>query len=190
ERNHSQIVSIHDGVNVTGETERERRERDALSQTATGGGSLDVHCRAAGRLPNSSSDFLATFSETFHQPHAAGGFAFSKGSGSYGCHVDVFSVRPVGKALQGFSKIDFAHVVSMREKFLFLQPHFVPELINRFHRFFGLFSYLPVSHLGRVQSHLYLLCNYVMCRFPCSETSFRIYECKDIQVGEQLVILV
>ena len=45
--NHRQIVGVHDGIDITGESKGERSQRDTLGQTAACCGALDVHGRSA-----------------------------------------------------------------------------------------------------------------------------------------------
>ena len=89
---HGQVVGIHDGVDVAGETQREGGQGNALCQTTAGGRALDVHGRSAGGLADGGAYALADFAQTLYQAHGRGGFTFAQGGRGDGGYIDILSV--------------------------------------------------------------------------------------------------
>ena len=148
--NHGQVVGVHDGIDITGETQGEGSQGDTLGQTAAGGRTLDVHGRSTGRLTNGGANVLTDFTQALNQTHGGGGFTFAQGSGGDGGYVDVFTIGFVFQTFQNLAKIDFCNVMTLGKQLFLSQAEFFTNFIDGEHRLFSVFCNLPVSMFGRI----------------------------------------
>ncbi|MBA7714634.1 hypothetical protein ES703_123663 [subsurface metagenome] len=92
---HSQVMSIHNIIDVPGKTHRKLGQGNKQGITAAGGGSLDVHGRAAGGLAQAAAHVQTSLAQAFHQAAGGGAFTFTQRGGGNGGHLNIFTVRLV-----------------------------------------------------------------------------------------------
>ena len=150
---HGQVVGRGDGVDVAGEIQGIRGQRDALGQTAARSGALHAHGGAARRLADGRRGFDTTLGEALHQTDGSGGLAFAQRGRRDGGHVHIFAIGPVSQTAQHRLLLDLAHVVAVRQQLVLLKPQLGSQGFHSFHRFFGILGDLPVRVLGGIKSH-------------------------------------
>ena len=156
---HSEVVSVHDVVDVAGESKGELGHRDEQSVSAACGCSLNVHGRSAGGLAQASAYVLSELAKTFDKTKARGGLTFSERSRSDSRYFNELSVRLVLETLHDLDEVQLRSLSErndlVREKaHLFSEPFYGREI------FFCIFCDLPVFVLCRIKScHFYLRLN-------------------------------
>ena len=152
-RNHSQIVSVGDGIDVTGESQGILSEGDALRKSSPCCGALGTHGRSPRRLTDCGNSFPAAFPKPLYQTYGCGGFAFSQRSRSNGGHINIFSVGRVFKTTHDCVCIDFPHEVPIGKQLSAFQAESASDFIYVRHVFFSIQRDFPVGKTFRIKSH-------------------------------------
>jgi len=150
QRDHAQVVGVHDGVDVTGQAQAEGRERDALREATAGGGALDVHGRAAGGLTDGAGHAQAALAHALDEPHRARGLTLAERGRRDRRHVDVLTVRLVLQAVHRQVEVHLAVVVAVGQELFLLETEDLTELVDGLHVFLGRCGDLPVFVFGRI----------------------------------------
>ena len=148
--NHSQVVGVHNVVDVAGQTQGELGHRHQQGVTAAGCSTLNVHSGAAGRLTQSTTGVLADVAQTFNQTQRNGGLTFTEGSGG---NSGDFNELAVGLILQTVHNLDEVNLggLAVGDDFFLQQAQLLAEEVNRGQSLLCFFCDLPVSELGGVQ---------------------------------------
>ena len=130
---HGQIVGRAHGMDVAGEIERIRRQRDALGQAAACGRALHAHSGAARGLADGRRGAQSAPGQPLDQADGGGGFALAQRRGRDGRDVHVFAVGPPGQAFQHGLLLDFTHIVPIGQQLRGFQAHFSGQGFHGLH---------------------------------------------------------
>ena len=150
QRHHSQVVSVHDVVDIAGEAQGELGHGHEQRIAAAGRGALHVEGGAAGGLTQAAADILAQLAEAFDQTEAGGGLALAQRSGGDGGDFDELAVGLVLQTLHDLDEIKLRSL-AVGNDFVGKQSHLFAELFHAGERLFSFLSDLPVFVYGRIE---------------------------------------
>ena len=104
---HGQVVGVGDGVQISGEPDREWGQGNALGEAAAGARPLEVEGGSAAGLTDGARHSLADPGQTLHQSDGGGGLSLSQRGGGNGRDVDV---PPAGGAFEPFRDRPVIHL--------------------------------------------------------------------------------
>ena len=151
ERDHGQVVGIGDRIDVAGETERERRERNHLGKPAAGGGALDVEGRPARGLAHAPDHFLAEPPQALDKAERGRRLPLAERGRGDRRDVDVLGALSLPDSGEHLRDVDLREVAAVRIPFALLDAKLANELGGWLHAGLGRLGDLPVLHLRRIQ---------------------------------------
>ncbi len=96
-----EVVGRRHRMQIAGEVQVQRLERDDLAVAAAGSATLDPEGRPHRRLPDGDGGLLADAGQCLSQPYGGGGLSLSERGRGHRRHHDVASPRPNGQLLNG-----------------------------------------------------------------------------------------
>ena len=152
EGHHGQIMGIHDGVDVPGETHGKFGQGNRLGIASAGRAPLDIHGGPTRRLTDATPDILLPFAQSLDEPHRGGGFPFPQGGGGDGRHFDVLAIGFFPQAVDDLHEIKSSHP-PVGDDFILFQPQLFLQIPDGLHVLFGRLRDLPVGHLYGIVWH-------------------------------------
>ena len=156
QRHHGQVVGVGNGVDVAGEANRERRERDALRQAAAGGRALDVEGGPAAGLAEGAHHRLAEPAQSLHQAHGGRRLAFAQRRGRDGRDVDVLGPLHTAKPAHHTAIVNLGQITPHGYEFVIMEAQLSRNLGDGLHRGLCGLGNLPIFHFGRIENHFML----------------------------------
>ena len=148
---HSQVVSVHNIVNIAGQAQGELGHGHQQSVAAACCGTLNVHGGAAGGLTQSAAGILADVAQAFDQTQRNGGLTFTEGGGGNSSNFNELAIRLVLQTFHDLDEVDLGGL-AVGDDFLGQQAQLFTEEIDRGQGLFCFLSDLPVLVHGGVQS--------------------------------------
>ena len=152
ESHHSQVVGVHDVVDVAGEAQGELGHGHQQGVAAAGRSTLDVHGGAAGRLTQAAAHILADLAQALDQAQGHGGLALAQGGGGDGGDFDELAVGLILQAVHDLDKVQLRGL-AVGNDLLRQQAQLLAELLHGGQGALCFFRNLPVLVLGGVQSY-------------------------------------
>ena len=156
QRDHREVVGVHDIVDIARQAQRELGHRDQQGVSAAGRRALDVHGRAAGGLAQRAADVLAQLAEALDQAQRNGGLALAQRGGGDGGNLDELAVGLVLQALHDLDKVQLRGL-AVGDDLLGQKAQLLAEVINARERLFGFLRDLPVFVNGGIKHGRFLL---------------------------------
>jgi len=157
QRHHAQIVGVHDGVNITGQTKGKFGQRNTLGQAPAGSRTLDIHGRPAGGLTDGTDHAFIALAKALHQSHAAGRFSFTQRRRADRGHINIFSIGLIAQTLHNPLKIKLTNIMSVRQELLFFKTKHFSQFIHGFHPAFSFLRDFPIGMFCWIKHHNPLL---------------------------------
>ena len=127
---HSQIMGVHNVVDIAGQAQGELRHGNEQGVPAAGGGALYVHGGAAGRLAQTAAHVGTQTSQSLDQAQRRSRLPLAQGRWGNGRYLNILAVRPVLQALHDPQKVQLGGL-AIGQQFLWQQTQLPAEPVYR-----------------------------------------------------------
>ena len=152
QRHHSQIVGVHDVVDIAGQAQREFGHGHQQGVAAAGCGTLHVHGGAAGGLTQGAAHVQTQLAQTFDQAQRNCGLTLAERRGGNGGDLNELAVGFVLQALHHLDEVDLGGL-AIGDHLLGQQAKLLAEILHGGQRLFCFFGDLPILIDRRIQRH-------------------------------------